>query len=175
VDDPVEQVLAKTWRPAMEVIGIDGVPSVRAGGNVLRPFTTVSLSFRLPPGCDPQRARAAIVQRLTDDPPYGAQVTIRGSEAAAGWNAPPTAPWLADAVDDASMQAFGQPAGSIGEGGSIPFMTMLGERYPDAQFVITGVLGPGTNAHGPNEFLHLPTAKRVTVAIAHLIDAHARR
>ena len=175
VDDPIAQLIAKTWQPALEVIGIDGVPSVRDGGNVLRPYTTASLSFRLPPTCDPERARDAIVRRLTEDPPHGCVVEVHGSEVASGWNAPPTAPWLSTAVDQASEAAFGLPARTIGEGGTIPFMAMFGERYPDAQFVITGVLGPETNAHGPNEFLHLPTAKRVTVAVAHLLDAHARR
>jgi acetylornithine deacetylase/succinyl-diaminopimelate desuccinylase-like protein len=174
-DDPIAQLKAKTWEPALEVIGIDGVPSVRDGGNVLRPFTRVELSFRLPPTCDATRAREAILARLTADPPYGAEVTAQAGEGGSGWNAPPTAPWLADAVEDASVAAFGHPARTIGEGGTIPFMAMLGERFPDSQFVITGVLGPETNAHGPNEFLHLPTAQRVTTAVAYLLDAHARR
>jgi acetylornithine deacetylase/succinyl-diaminopimelate desuccinylase-like protein len=174
-DDTVAQLKAKTWAPAMEVIGIDGIPAVKDGGNVLRPFTRVQLSFRIPPRCDAERARDAIVARLTADPPYGAEVTAHAPEIGWGWDAPPTAPWLAEGVDAASEAAFGQPARTIGEGGTIPFMAMLGERFPDAQFVITGVLGPETNAHGPNEFLHLPTAKRVTIAVAHLLDAHARR
>jgi acetylornithine deacetylase/succinyl-diaminopimelate desuccinylase-like protein len=173
--DPVTQLRAKTWEPTMEVIGIDGVPAVADGGNVLRPFTRAQLSFRVPPTCDIDRATEAIVRRLTTDPPHGAKVKATAHESGAGWNAPATAPWLATAIDNASVAAFGQPARTIGEGGSIPFMAMLGERFPAAQFVITGVLGPGTNAHGPNEFLHLPTAQRVTIAIAHVLDAHARR
>ena len=112
---------------------------------------------------------------MTTDPPHGAQVEVGDIEEGDGWNAPPTAPWLAAALDDASVRAFGAPARLIGEGGSIPFMAMLGERFPQAQFVITGVLGPETNAHGPNEFLHVPTAQRIAVAVAHLLDAHARR
>ena len=71
--------------------------------------------------------------------------------------------------------AFGAPARAMGEGGSIPFMGMLGDRFPEAQFLLTGVLGPGSNAHGPNEFLHLPTGKRLTACVAHVLDAHARR
>ena len=173
--DPIAQLRAKTWQPAMEVIGLDGVPAVADGGNVLRPFTSVRLSFRLPPTCPAGPARDAIVRALTADPPYGASVEIRDGEVGDGWNAPPTAPWLEAAIDDASLAAFGEPARLIGEGGSIPFMAMLGDRFPDAQFVITGVLGPETNAHGPNEFLHLPTAQRISVAVAHLLDAHARR
>jgi acetylornithine deacetylase/succinyl-diaminopimelate desuccinylase-like protein len=173
--DPVAQLRAKTWEPTMELIGIDGVPSVVDGGNVLRPFTTARLSFRLPPTCDPESARDALVRTLTTDPPYGASVTVSYSADGSGWNAPPTEPWLRAAIDEASKAAFGAPARSMGEGGTIPFMAMLGARFPAAQFVITGVLGPGSNAHGPNEFLDLPTAKAVTVAVAHILDAHARR
>ena len=174
-DDPIAQLRAKTWQPALEVIGLDGVPAVADGGNVLRPFTSARLSFRLPPTCPAAPARDAIVRALTEDPPYSASVEVRDGEMGDGWNAPPTAPWLTAAIDDASTAAFGEPARLIGEGGSIPFMAMLGERFPNAQFVITGVLGPETNAHGPNEFLHLPTAQRISVAVAHLLDAHARR
>ena len=175
VSEAAAQLRAKTWEPALEIIGLDGVPAVADGGNVLRPYTRARLSFRLPPTCPVEPAHAAIVRALTADPPYGASIDITDGEAGDGWNAPPTAPWLADAVDQASRSAFGEPARLIGEGGSIPFMGMLGERFPDAQFVITGVLGPETNAHGPNEFLHLPTAQRISVAVAHLLDAHARR
>lgn len=109
------------------------------------------------------------------DPPYGARVRFDGVDAAPGWNAPATAPWLAEALDRASMATFGRPARTFGEGGSIPFMGMLWEKFPDAQFVITGVLGPDANAHGPNEYLHVPTARQLTMAIAHVLDAHARR
>lgn len=174
-DDAIAQLIAKTWRPTMELIGIDGVPSVADGGNVLRPYTRAQLSFRLPPTCDSVAASEALVTALTAEPPHGASVKAVARELADGWNAPPTAPWLATAIDDASIAAFGEPARTVGEGGTIPFMAMLGQRFPDAQFVITGVLGPGTNAHGPNEFLHLPTARNVTVAVAHLLDAHAQR
>lgn len=175
IDDPIEQLVAKTWKPTMELIGIDGVPSIADGGNVLRPFTRAQLSFRLPPTCSAVVARDALVRTLSADPPYGASVEAEVREIADGWNAPPTAPWLATAIDDASLAGFGETARTVGEGGTIPFMAMLGQRFPSAQFVITGVLGPETNAHGPNEFLHLPTAQHVTVAVAHILDAHARR
>ena len=173
--DPLEALLAKTWRPTLSVTGIDGVPSVRDGGNVLRPSTAVALSFRLPPGVDPATAMEAVVDRLTVDPPYGATVRAEVVEGGPGWEAPELAPWLDQALDDASVEAFGNGVRYIGEGGSIPFMGMLGERFPDAQFVVTGVLGPGSNAHGPNEFLHVPTAKKVTVAVAMLLDSYSRR
>jgi acetylornithine deacetylase/succinyl-diaminopimelate desuccinylase-like protein len=174
-DDPAEQLLARTWRPTLSVVGADGFPPTSRAGNVLRPRTALKLSIRIPPTCDPGRARAAVVEALESDPPYGARVAFSGAESAPGWNAPATAAWLAEALDAASTTAFGRPARTFGEGGSIPFMGMLGERFPDAQFVITGVLGPDANAHGPNEYLHLPTAERLTVAVAHLLQAHAVR
>ena len=85
------------------------------------------------------------------------------------------APWLETALERASQRLFGKPAMYMGEGGSIPFMGMLGEKFPEAQFLITGVLGPGSNAHGPNEFLHLPTARKLTCAVAQILADHASR
>ncbi len=174
-DDPAEQLLARTWRASLSVVGADGLPPTARAGNVLRPSTSLKLSLRIPPLADHDAAAAELAARLTADPPYGARVTLSPVEAAPGWNAPTLAPWLADGLDAASTAAFGQPARLFGEGGSIPFMGMLGARFPDAQFVITGVLGPDANAHGPNEYLHIPTARRVTAAVAELLDAHARR
>lgn len=127
-----------------------------------------------PSTCDPEVAGEVRARTLTADPPSGASVAFAPDHAAPGWNSPSFAPWLSTALDDASNAAFGQPAGFFGEGGTIPFMGKLGEMFPDAQFVVTGVLIPGSNAHGPNEFLHLPTARRVTECIAHLLAAHAR-
>jgi acetylornithine deacetylase/succinyl-diaminopimelate desuccinylase-like protein len=174
-DDPVELVLANTWRPQLAVVGADGLPPAANAGNVLRPFTSVTLSFRLPPTVDPSSATKAVVEALTADPPYGARVTWTPHDDGAGWAAPSLAPWLSSALEEASTAAFGRPAGFMGEGGTIPFMAMLGEKFPDAQFVITGVLGPESNAHGPNEFLHLPTAEGVTASVAHVLSAHAER
>jgi acetylornithine deacetylase/succinyl-diaminopimelate desuccinylase-like protein len=171
-DEPVEQFLAVSWRPTVSYIAADGFPPFDRAGNVLRPSTTLTLSFRLPPTCDHAAALAAIERALVADPPSGSTVRFEG-ESAPGWNAPAFAPWLTTALDEASTAAFGQPARTFGEGGSIPFMGMLGERFPAAQFVVTGALVPGSNAHGPNEFLHLPTARRVTECIARLLGAHA--
>ncbi len=174
-DDAVEQLLSRTWRSALSVVGAGGLPPVGRAGNVLRPGTTLQLSMRLPPTCDPVGAIEAMTAALVTDPPYGARVTFTDAGHAAGWNSPAFAPWLIDALDAASTATFGQPPRTFGEGGSIPFMAMLGERFPDAQFVVTGVLGPDANAHGPNEYLHIPTARRLTGAVALLLDAHASR
>ncbi len=174
-DDPMEQLLARTWRPAVSVVGADGLPPTTRAGNVLRPRTSLKLSIRIPPTADPDLAMAAVREALTTDVPYGARASFDEADGAPGWNAPATAPWLAAALESASEMAFGRPARAFGEGGTIPFMGMLGERFPEAQFVITGVLGPDANAHGPNEYLHVPTARRLTMAVGHLLDAHARR
>jgi acetylornithine deacetylase/succinyl-diaminopimelate desuccinylase-like protein len=174
-DDHEALLAAKTWEPTLTVVGADGLPPTRTAGNVLRPSTTLALSFRLPPTVDAQEAAGAVAATLAVDPPHGARVAFAVDAAESGWDAPPTEPWLADALAGASEALFGHPARSIGEGGSIPFMAMLGRRFPAAQFVLTGVLGPGSNAHGPNEFLHLPTGRRLTAAMALVLDAHASR
>ncbi len=174
-DDPAEQLLARTWRPTLSITGVDGIPPVASAGNVLRPGTALQLSLRIPPTCDPDRALAAVTEALTADPPYGAHVTFTDGVAAPGWNAPSFARWLESALDEASRATFGRGARSFGEGGTIPFMGMLGAMFPDAQFVVTGVLGPGSNAHGPNEFLDLKAARHLTVSIALLLAAHVRR
>jgi acetylornithine deacetylase/succinyl-diaminopimelate desuccinylase-like protein len=173
--DPKELILNRTWRPALSVTGAEGLPPLASAGNVLRPQTAVKLSLRIPPGCDPEVATARLKQILEADPPYGAHVRFEADHGAAGWNAPAAEPWLRDAIDRASRAYFGREAAYMGEGGTIPFMAMLGERFPQAQFLITGVLGPGANAHGPNEFLHLPTARRLTAAVASVIADHQSR
>jgi acetylornithine deacetylase/succinyl-diaminopimelate desuccinylase-like protein len=169
--DPVEGLLNRTWRPALSVTGGAGLPSVDAAGNVLRPRTVLKLSMRLPPTVDGERATWAMKRALEDAPPYNARVRFDADWGATGWNAPATAPWLVRALDDASRGVWGREAAHIGEGGTIPFMNMLGERFPAAQCLITGVLGPKSNAHGPNEFLHLDYVKRLTRAVALVVTA----
>ncbi|HZV38706.1 MAG TPA: M20 family metallopeptidase, partial [Pseudoxanthomonas sp.] len=171
-DDRGELVLNRTWRPALSVTGVDGIPPLSSAGNVLRPFTAVKLSLRLPPTLEGARAGELLKDVLLRDPPYGAQVELKLEKASSGWNAPALSPWLSQAIEDASQAAFGKPAMYMGEGGTIPFMGMLGEKFPGAQFMITGVLGPHSNAHGPNEFLHIPMGKRVTACVAHVVAAH---
>ncbi len=170
--DLAELVLNRTWRPQLAVIGIDGLPAPQNAGNVMLPYTTARLSLRLPPIFPGAEAGELLKQLLEDAPPYGSAVSFTGSEAASGWNAPALSPWLEDAVTRASKSAFGPAPAYMGEGGSIPFMAMLGEKFPRTQFVVTGVLGPHSNAHGPNEFLHIPTGKRVTMAVASIIADH---
>ena len=172
-DDPTELVLNRTWRPQLAVTGIDGLPKPGDAGNVLLPFTAAKLSMRLPPTVDAAAAATILRQLVEKNPPYGAQVGFDPDASAAGWNAPSLAPWLEQSLARSSELAFGAPPAYMGEGGSIPFMAMLGEKFPQAQFVVTGVLGPHSNAHGPNEFLHLPTARRVSLVIAQILADHA--
>ena len=173
-EDLGELVLNRTWRPALSVTGLEGAPALDNAGNVLRPHTAAKLSLRLPPTLDGVAAGELLRDLLLRDPPYGAKVSFALEKASSGWNAPAMAPWLEQAVGAASEAYYGRPAVYMGEGGSIPFMGMLGEKFPGAQFMITGVLGPHSNAHGPNEFLHLPTGKRVTACVAQVLAAHCR-
>ena len=170
-DDYQELLLNSTWRPALAVTGQDGMPSVEKAGNVLLPQLTWKLSLRLPPTLDTTQAEQALRRVLTDAPPFGARVRLEASSAP-GWDAPPLAPWLEQAASAGSKEFFGKDACYMGLGGSIPFMNMLGERFPEAQFLITGVLGPHSNAHGPNEFLHTAFAKKLNACLVRVVTAH---
>jgi acetylornithine deacetylase/succinyl-diaminopimelate desuccinylase-like protein len=172
VTDRAEALLNRTWRPALSITGADGMPPIANAGNVLRPQTSLKLSLRLPPTIDGDQASRALKQLLEADPPYGATVRLDHESGATGWNAPPTAAWLTQAIDDASLRFYDKPSAAMGEGGTIPFMAMLGKHFPDAQFLITGVLGPHANAHGPNEFLHVPYATKLTACVAYVLAAH---
>ncbi len=171
-EELTELVLNRTWRPALSVTGIGGMPPLESAGNVLRPETAVKLSLRLPPTANGKACGELLKEALLRDPPNGAHVSLELEKASTGWNAPAMAPWLEKAIDDASQAFFGKPAMYMGEGGSIPFMGMLGEKFPGAQFMITGVLGPHSNAHGPNEFLHIPMGKKVTACVAKVLSDH---
>jgi acetylornithine deacetylase/succinyl-diaminopimelate desuccinylase-like protein len=174
-DAPVELVLNNTWRPSLAVTGASGLPALEDAGNVLLPRIALKLSFRMPPTADPVKSAAAVKQRLEAEPPYGVRVRFEVDSSLGGWDAPPVAPWLEASMHAASRASFGKDAMYLGTGGSIPFIGMLGERFPSTQFLVTGVLGPHANAHGPNEFLHLDYAEKVTVCVAKVIaDHHAR-
>ena len=175
VSDKVEMILNRSWRPALSITGIEGLPTLGNAGNVLRPYTACKISLRIPPRVDPVAATRAVRDALEKDPPSGARVSFDGEKSSTGWDAPPLAQWLSSAVDRASRNFFGKPPMAFGEGGTIPFMGMLGEKFPEAQFLITGVLGPGSNAHGPNEFLHIPTGVRLTACVASVVADHFGR
>ncbi len=174
--DPVEALLNRTWRPTLSVTGAAGLPAIGDAGNVLRPYTAFKLSLRLPPPIDGHDAAVRLKALLEDNAPYQAKVTFcpdgrAGHWGASGWNAPPIAPWLEDALQAASQAHYGAPCGYIGQGGTIPLMSLLQRGFPRAQMMVCGVLGPKSNAHGPNEFLHVPYGKRLTAAVAQVIAA----
>jgi acetylornithine deacetylase/succinyl-diaminopimelate desuccinylase-like protein len=173
--DPAVLLENSTWKPTLTVTGIDGLPNVGNAGNVLAPRLAVKLSFRLPPTVDAERAAASIRRTLEADPPHGARVSFSSGANSVGWNAPALEPWLERAAREASDRFYGHELMAMGVGGTIPFMAMLGERFPGTQFLVTGVLGPHSNAHGPNEFLHIDYAKRLTAAVAHVLARHAAR
>jgi acetylornithine deacetylase/succinyl-diaminopimelate desuccinylase-like protein len=173
-DDPAELIINNSWRPTLAVTGAEGLPPLGSAGNVLLPEVAVKLSLRLPPTCDAERATRAVREALEREPPYGAQVSFEEASGTGGWNAPALAPWLEESITQASRAVYGRAAVHIGCGGTIPFMGMLGERFPQTQFFITGVLGPHANAHGPNEFLHLDYAKKLTACVSLVLADHAR-
>lgn len=167
--DPLQALLARTWRPTLSVTGAQGLPAIRDAGNVLRPYTAFKLSLRLPPLVDAAAAVRSLKTLLEDNAPYQAKVTFEGGAGATGWNAPSTAPWFEQALQGASQAFFGAGCATIGQGGTIPLMNMLSQSFPKAQMMVCGVLGPKSNAHGPNEFLHVPYAKKLTASVAHVI------
>jgi len=167
--DPVEALLNRTWRPTLSVTGAEGFPALKDAGNVLRPYTAFKLSLRFPPLIDASAAVQELKTLLEDNAPYQARVTFESSGGATGWNAPGTEPWFEQALNDASQSFFGAPCGTIGQGGTIPLMNMLSQGFPKAQMMVCGVLGPKSNAHGPNEFLNVPYAKKLTAAVAHVM------
>ncbi|HPW06678.1 MAG TPA: M20 family metallopeptidase [Burkholderiaceae bacterium] len=167
--DPVQALLNRTWTPTLSVTGAEGFPAIKDAGNVLRPYTAFKLSLRLPPLIDAAQAVQEMKQLLEDNAPYQAKVTFEGAGSATGWNAPATTPWFESALHAASNAHFGSPCGYIGQGGTIPLMSMLSAGFPKAQMMVCGVLGPKSNAHGPNEFLHVPYAKKLTAAVAHVM------
>jgi len=173
-NDPVELLINSTWKPTLAVTGADGMPPTGSAGNVLLPSITLKLSMRLPPTCEPTRAARAVKEALEHSPPYGAEVRFELEGTAPGWNAPAFAPWLEESITHASRRVYGREAVHVGCGGTIPFMGMLGERFPRTQFFITGVLGPHANAHGPNEFLHLEYAEKLTACVSLVLADHAR-
>jgi acetylornithine deacetylase/succinyl-diaminopimelate desuccinylase-like protein len=178
--DATQALLNRTWRPTLSVVGAEGFPPLNNAGNVLRPYTAFKLSLRLPPLVDGNEAALQLKALLEDNAPYNAKVSFQpdgraGALGANGWNAPDLAPWLFDAMEAASQAHWGAPLGFIGQGGTIPLMNMLQQGFPQAQMMVCGVLGPKSNAHGPNEFLHLGYGEKLTAAVASVVAAAARR
>jgi len=142
------------------------MPSIANAGNVLRTHTSLKLSMRIPPGVDADQAESIMKTALEADSPHGAHVSFEADAAANGFSAPPMNPSFRNALNEASLATFGNPMQVFFEGGTIPFLAMMQEKFPNADFLVTGSLGPGGNAHGPDEKLHIPATKAVTTCVA---------
>uniref|UniRef100_A0A0A9YUZ9 Cys-Gly metallodipeptidase DUG1 n=1 Tax=Lygus hesperus TaxID=30085 RepID=A0A0A9YUZ9_LYGHE len=166
-----ELALRNCWKPSLTVVGAN-LPDCKIAGNVIRQETAVKLSLRTPPIVDANKACDAMHKILVANPPYGAHVEFVPDACGSGCATPELAPWLSRALEEGSKLAFNKTYGCMGMGGSIPFIGMLIQTYPKAQFVVTGVLGPKSNAHGPDEFLHIPYVKGVTLGVARVLGDH---
>lgn len=167
-DDVFKMYVDNTWEPTLTVVGMEGLPEPSKAGNVLHPSVKLQLSFRIPPLVDHAVAIRAIKAALERDPPCGAKVSASfgGGHEAPGWDAAELKPNLQEALRKSCHAYFGKDVGYTGVGGTIPLMEMLSRMFPDASLVVTGVLGPGTGMHGPNEFLPIDYTKKVTAAVA---------
>lgn len=170
-EDLADLILDNTWRASLATVGFSGAPAIEDAGNTLRPESSAKLVIRLPPTKDAEQAARDVKALLEENPPYGALVEFQTQTAQTGWCAPEEAPWLTTAIEQSSQAFFNAPAAYMGLGGTIPFMKMLGDAYPSTQFMVAGVLGPNSNAHGPNEFLHIDMGKKVTACVAYVINA----
>jgi len=170
-DSTEDMILAMNWEPTLSIIGADGMPPVRVAGNVLRTNTDLKLSFRIPPGVDSEKAIEKAKQILESDPPFGSEVSFTPDSCADGFRAPSMEGKVRDAIEKASLSVTGLQPLATWTGGTIPFMAMMQGKYPDAMFLCTGPSGPGNNAHGPDEKMHIPSAKKLTVVLSATIAA----
>lgn len=169
-DNLKELYLNNTWKANLSITGASGLPDIQIAGNVIRSQTSVRLSMRLPPSCDPQKATEALTKKLTEDVPYNLKVDVKGGHAGSGWCMKTMEPWLDTAMRKAGSDFFeGKDTGTYGMGGSIPFLSELGKMYPTAVILAFGLIGPNANAHAPNECINLTYAKKLTCALSHLI------
>eukprot|EP01017_Pseudomicrothorax_dubius_P041196 TRINITY_DN6563_c0_g4_i1.p2 TRINITY_DN6563_c0_g4~~TRINITY_DN6563_c0_g4_i1.p2 ORF type:complete len:476 (+),score=99.84 TRINITY_DN6563_c0_g4_i1:43-1470(+) len=167
--NPIRAYFNRVWKAQLSITGADGLPPTATAGNVLRPSTTLKVSLRTPPTLDAKKALEECVELLTKNVPYGAKVTLGNPDPSNGWNGPAMPQGLKDILERASQNYYSKPAMLTGEGGSIPFLSFLGDRFPTAQFIVTGVVGPQANAHGPNEFLHIDYTKSLLCCIAQFL------
>lgn len=167
--DPYEGLLNRNWRPELTVTGIDGIPSVANGGNVMRPYTRAKIGLRLPPDVNAEKASEEFGKIVTENPPFNADVRFEPVVASDGWVAPKRADWLKQAFLESSQTLWGAAPGFLGMGGSIPLLNVFTGRWPKAQYMVAGALGPGSNAHGPNESLHIDYCKKLISSVAYVI------
>ncbi|CAG9311573.1 unnamed protein product [Blepharisma stoltei] len=174
-DDLVQLLINRSWKPTLTVIGCEGLPPVADAGNVIQPHFTTRLSVRLPPGVSGKVATEALIREITRDPLYNAVVEVTPQSPSDGWAQNDLEPWLNEAVQEASNSVFHAPALNLWEGGSIPFMGYLGELFPSAQFVITGILHLESNPHSINENFSIEYLKKALSCVAYIIGKHASK
>jgi acetylornithine deacetylase/succinyl-diaminopimelate desuccinylase-like protein len=161
---------SRLWtRPALTITGIDA-PSVATASNTLLPSVSAKFSLRVPPGQDPAAAFEALRAHLVASAPWGAKVDVELGETGQAWQGDLSGP-VYDLARRALEVAWGRRPVHMGVGGSIPFVAALGEVYPAATVLLTGVEDPDTRAHGTNESLHLGEFERACVAEALLLAA----
>lgn len=172
--DVTELLVNKTWRPAVSVIGVSGFPAAETAGNAMVPEITVRISVRTPPATDINKCINEMREKITVDSPHGVELEFVLGEHVDSWVSPELSAPVAQAISDASTAYFGNDAVYLGEGGGIGFVPLMSKMFPKAQFVLTGLVGPDSNAHAANESMHIPTAKKITCCIAHILQAHCQ-
>jgi cysteinylglycine-S-conjugate dipeptidase len=154
---------SRLWTsPAISVSGIDA-PPVETAPMTLTPSARAKLTVRIPPGEDADAARHAVVAHLHSHAPWGASVTVSAGNPVRPFAVRTGGPAYA-AARAALAEAWGALPVDAGVGGSINFVRVIAERFPDAEILITGVEDPDTRAHGANESLHLGEFERACLA-----------
>ena len=170
-DDIEELIINNTWKPFLCVTGADGLPEASTAGNVLRPYTQVKLSIRLPPMVDSVKAGQKVVEVLTKDPIYNAVVEAKVSNTGDGWNLSNFSERLRNITSTASQRFYaGNEIQFLGEGGSIPFVQILNNKFKNSDFLVLGVTGPGSNIHGLDENLDLDFCRRLICCLAYILS-----
>lgn len=164
-----ETVQMNLWESGLEIVGLDGLPSVKDAGNVLTPRIAVKLSLRLAPSLDPHEAEKELRRVLETNPPYGATVTFTPDAAAGGWLSKPMSERTRKAATVAAEAVYGKPPKGSGVGASIPFIKMMTNAYPIADNLVIGVLEPTSHEHGPNENLNIRVTKNITEWVARFL------
>lgn len=165
-------VVRNTWKPTLTITGCDGIPDIEHAGNVIRPYTELCLSFRLPPLIDSAKAGQLIKAELEKDPPFNAKVEANIINTGDGWSLSSFSERLRNILNIASQRFFLKDMGFFGEGGSVPFVQFFNNMYPKADFAVLGVNGPFSNIHGPDENLNLDFCQRLIMCLTFLVSEY---
>ena len=163
-------VINNTWKSTIVVTGMSGFPEAEIAGNVLRKSTSCRLSIRTPPTLSKEKAKKTIEKILTENIPYNAKVKVDFPALVDGWILKKLDSKINESFMKSSMFLFGSECYNLGSGITIPFVNMLNEKYKNCNMFVSGLLGPKSNAHSPNECLNIDYSIKLTVALAHLIS-----